>query len=65
MAVNFRSNWPTEIDTETPDEALALLELEPPLGADVEDDELQAAAARHNASDAEAATAPFLAVLIM
>jgi hypothetical protein len=62
--VKLRSNWPTEIDTDPPDEALALLVLPPP-ELDVEDDELQAAAARHNASDAEAATAPFLAVLIM
>jgi hypothetical protein len=62
--VKLRSNWPTEIDTDPPDEALALLVLPPP-ELDVEDDELHAAAARHNASDADAATAPFLAIGIM
>jgi hypothetical protein len=54
----------TEIVTETLlGDALALV-LVPP-AADVEDDELHAAAARHKASDADATTAPFLAIGIM
>jgi hypothetical protein len=64
IAVKFRSNWPTEIDTEPPDEALALL-LAPAPEPDVEDDELHAAAARHKASDTDATAAPFLATGIM
>src|SRR6476660_8256659 len=51
IAVKLRSNWLTEIVTEAPDEALALLELVLPPELDVEDDELHAAAARHKASD--------------
>jgi hypothetical protein len=46
-----------------PDVGLALLVL-PPLGA-LEVEELQAAAPRHKASDADTATAPFLAIGIM
>ncbi len=65
IAVKFRSNWPTEMDTEPPDEALALALLVPPPELDVVDDELHAAAARHKASDADAATAPFLTMGIM
>jgi len=53
----------TEIVTETLlGDALVLV---PPPAADVEDDELHAAAARHKASDADATTAPFLAIGIM
>jgi hypothetical protein len=64
IAEKVRSNWSTEIDTLAPDEELALLEL-PPLGG-LEDEELpQAAAARHKASDANAAAAPFLAIEII
>jgi hypothetical protein len=63
IAVKFRSNWATEIDTLVPDEELALLEL-PPLG-ELEEELLHAAAARHKASDADATTAPFLTMGIM
>jgi hypothetical protein len=53
----------TEIVTLTADEELVLVE--PPLG-ELEDEELlHAAAARHNASDADATTAPFLTMGIM
>jgi hypothetical protein len=62
IAVKFRSNWATEIDTLAPDE-LALLEV-PPLG-ELEEELLHAAAARHKASDADATTAPFLTMGIM
>jgi hypothetical protein len=61
MAEKVRSNWPTEIDTLAPDEELEL----PPLGALEDEELLQAAAARHKASDADATTAPFLAIGIM
>jgi hypothetical protein len=61
IAVKFRSNWATEIDTVVPPDA-ELLVL--PLGA-LEDEELHAAAARHRASDADATTAPFLTVGII
>ena len=37
----------------------------PPLGALEDEELLQAAAARHKASDADATTAPFLAILII
>jgi len=57
-------NWATEIDTVAPYEELALLEL-PPLGELDEELLLHAAAARHKASDADATTAPFLAILII
>jgi hypothetical protein len=60
--VKFRSNWATEIDTLAPDE-LALLEV--PLLGELEEELLQAAAARHKASDADATTAPFLTMGIM
>jgi len=63
IAVKFRSNWATEIDTVGPDEELALLEL-PPLG-ELDEELLHAAAARHKASDADATTAPFLTMGIM
>jgi hypothetical protein len=59
--VKFRSNWATEIDTVAPDEELEL----PPLGVLEDEELLQAAAARHNASDADATTAPFLTVEII
>jgi hypothetical protein len=66
IAEKVRSNWPTEIDTEAPDEALELvLLLAPAPELDVEDDELQAAAARHKASDTDATAAPFLATGII
>jgi hypothetical protein len=61
--VKFRSNWATEIDTAGADEELALLELPPP--GELDEELLHAAAARHNASDADAATAPFLTMGIM
>src|SRR5437764_5013494 len=64
IAEKVRSNWPTETDTEPPDEALALLEPVLPPEPDVEDDELQAAA-RHKASDTDATAAPFLATGII
>jgi len=63
IAEKSRVNWATEIDTVAPDEELALLEL-PPLG-ELDEELLQAAAARHKASDADATTAPFLAILII
>jgi hypothetical protein len=63
IAEKVRSNWPIEIDTAGADE-LELLEL-PPLGALLEEELLHAAAARHKASDADAATAPFLTMGIM
>jgi hypothetical protein len=63
IAVKFRSNWATEMDTLVPDEEPALLAL-PPLG-ELEEELLHAAAARHKASDADATTAPFLTMGIM
>src|SRR6266568_2270130 len=60
IAEKVLSNWVTEIDTDVLLELLALAELE--LVAVLEGEELlQAAAARHKASDADATTAPFLA----
>jgi hypothetical protein len=56
-------NWATEIDTVVPPVELGLLL--PPLGALEDEELLQAAAARHKASDADATTAPFLAILII
>jgi hypothetical protein len=53
-----RSNWVTEIDT---DALEALAELVPPPLADVDGELLQAAAARHKATDTDVTTAPFLA----
>jgi hypothetical protein len=63
IADRVRSNWATEIDTLTPDDELVGLLVLPAAG----DEELllQAAAARHKASDADATTAPFLAILII
>jgi hypothetical protein len=63
IAEKVRSNWVTEIDTDAPPEllALAVLELVGVLLLEVEVLLLQAAAARHKASDADATTAPFLA----
>jgi hypothetical protein len=66
IAVKFRSNWATEIDTVVPppvDVAVGLLVL--PLLAGVDVELLQAAAARHRASDADATTAPFLTIGII
>ena len=65
IAEKVRSNWSTEIDTEPPDEALAVPELVLPPELEVEVDELHAAAARHKASDTDATAAPFLATGII
>jgi hypothetical protein len=60
-----RSNWATEIDTVTPDDELVGL-LVPVLALEGEEELLlQAAAARHTASDADATTAPFLTIRII
>ena len=65
IADRVRSNWATEIDTVAPLE-LGLLELLVPLeGEEEELLLLQAAAARHKATDADTATAPFLAIRII
>ena len=58
-------NWATEIDTVVPPVELGLLLLVLPPAALVDEELLQAAAARHKASDADATTAPFLAILII
>jgi hypothetical protein len=64
--VKFRSNWATEIETVVPPPAVGLLVPVGLLVAAGEDVELlQAAAARHRASDADATTAPFLTVGII
>jgi len=56
-----RSNEPTEMDTAADDDEVEAEALVPPLaGVDVE--LLQAAAARHKASDTDVTTAPFLAI---
>jgi hypothetical protein len=63
IADRLRSNWATEIDTVAPLElALLLLPLE---GEEEELLLLQAAATRHKATDADTATAPFLAIRII
>jgi hypothetical protein len=62
IADRVRSNWVTETDTDPPDDEL---ELAPLVGEPLPEEEellLQAAAARHRASDADAATAPFLTI---
>jgi hypothetical protein len=63
IEAKLRSNWVTEIVTVADDEleveALALVL--PPV-ADEDEELLQAAAARHKASDTDVTTAPFLAV---
>jgi hypothetical protein len=63
IAEKVRSNELTEIDGAVPPEELELAEALLLLGGvELEDEELlQAAAARHKASDTDAATAPFLA----
>jgi hypothetical protein len=63
IADRVRSNWLTEIDTDELGDEL----LEPVGVVEPEEEELllQAAAARHRASDADAATAPFLAIAII
>jgi hypothetical protein len=63
IAAKVRSNWATEIETVVPpDDELAL----PVLVGVLEDEELlHAAAARHRANDADATTAPFLAMGII
>jgi hypothetical protein len=55
-----RSNEPTEMDTAA-DELEAGALVPPPLG-DEDEELLQAAAARHKASDTDVTTAPFLAI---
>src|SRR6266567_1201069 len=60
IADMVRSNEPTEMDTAAPDELEAEV-LVPPLG-DEDEELLQAAAARHKASDTDVTTAPFLAI---
>jgi len=57
-------NWATEIETVAPLE-LGLLVLLLPLEGEEELLLLQAAAARHKATDADTATAPFLAIRII
>ena len=64
IADRVRSNWATEIDTVTPLE-LGLLVLLLPLEGEEELLLLQAAAARHKATDADTTTAPFLAIRII
>jgi hypothetical protein len=62
IADSVRSNWLTEIDTEAPADELELVLL---VGVPLPEDEellLQAAAARHRASDADVTTAPFLTI---
>jgi hypothetical protein len=57
-----RSNCATEMDTVADDdEELEAEGLVPPL-EDVDEELLQAAAARHKASDTDVTTAPFLAI---
>jgi len=65
IAAKVRSNWATEIETVVPpDDELALPVLV--LVGVLEDEELlHAAAARHRANDADATTAPFLAMGII
>jgi hypothetical protein len=66
IADRLRSNWATEIDTVAPLELeLLVLELLLPLEGEEELLLLQAAAARHKATDADTATAPFLAIRII
>jgi hypothetical protein len=64
IADRVRSNWATEIDTVAPDDELVEL-LVLPLEGEEEELLLQAAAARHTASDADATTAPFLTIGII
>ncbi|MGC2373339.1 MAG: hypothetical protein WA484_05660 [Solirubrobacteraceae bacterium] len=65
IADRVRSNWATEIDTVAPDDELVGL-LVPVLALEGEEELLlQAAAARHTASDADATTAPFLTIRII
>jgi hypothetical protein len=65
IADRVRSNWATEIDTVAPDDELVGLLL-PVLALEGEEELLlQAAAARHTASDADATTAPFLTIRII
>jgi len=58
-AEKVRSNWVTEIDTDTAEELALALVL---VGVLEEELLLQAAAARHKASDTDVTTAPFLAI---
>jgi hypothetical protein len=65
IAAKVRSNWATEMDTDTPLAELLALALALVLVlvlADVDEELLHAAAARHKASDADTTTAPFLTV---
>jgi len=59
MADRDRSNWVTEMDTVTDAPELELLA---GLVAPEVEELLQAAAARHKASDTDVTTAPFLAI---
>jgi hypothetical protein len=67
IAARVRSNWATEIDTETADDELVALLLLVLVLEEEEEEELllQAAAARHRASDADVTTAPFLTIRII
>jgi hypothetical protein len=68
IAEKVRSNCVTEIDTDVPADELALPVLVGVLVPVPEEDEellLHAAAAKHKASDADATTAPFLAIGII
>jgi hypothetical protein len=61
MAEKSRVSWVTEIVTETAEELALALVLVVLLGVLEEELLLQAAAARHKASDTDVTTAPFLA----
>jgi hypothetical protein len=65
IAARVRSNWATEIDTETADDELVALLLLVLVLEEEEELLLQAAAARHRASDADVTTAPFLTIRII
>jgi hypothetical protein len=65
IAARVRSNWATEIDTLTPAEVGLLVPVLVPEDAGEEVLLLQAAAARHKASDADVTTAPFLTIRII
>jgi hypothetical protein len=68
IAAKSRANWATEIETVVPPDGEPvglLVGLLVPLLAGLDVELLQAAAARHRASDADATTAPFLTVGII
>jgi hypothetical protein len=62
MAAKLRSSCLTEIVTDTAEELELALVLAVPVGVLEEELLLQAAAARHKASDTDVTTAPFLAI---